>query len=279
MKTTTIKVQMVGALLLASLAGCGSPDTGGGGGGAGGSATSSGGSTSSSAGGAGGAGGSVTTTTSTTGTGGSACNVPGPIECGPAITGYPDPFASYDPSALDVGPIGPLPAESPDGAAAGILGPYPDDETIVSVELIAGTLPGFCSLPDPVRIAVWTEPHCGLPADAPGVHAFDTPLATIAQQPGPGDGVQFLVPLPAPLVVPAGASAYVALMLSTPETCIESFESGSDFAPRAAWFGWADNNCDGSKDPALGWAYLDSPTAPGVGAYPNNPAFRVNVTP
>ena len=202
------------------------------------------------------------------------CDVPGPVQCGPAIPGYPDPLLSYDPAALAFGPIGPLPEETPSGAAAGWLGPFAQDQTVAAVVVIAGTMPGFCELPDPVRVALWTEDHCGLPAEDPNTHAFDVPLANVAQESIDGaNAVKLVVPLAANLTIEAGRSAYVALILSEATACASSFEPQGDSGPRAIWFGRTDTNCDGATDAKLGWAYLDQPTDPSVGVYPYDLGF------
>lgn len=216
----------------------------------------------------------TTSSTSTSGSGGSTCEVPGPVQCGPAIPGYPDPLLSYDPAALNFNALGPLPEEVPTGAGAGWLGPFAQEVTATAVIVVVDTMPGFCMLPDPVRVAFWSEDHCGLPADDPNTHAFNTPLADVQQEPLAGtSAVKLTVPLPANITIPFGQSAYAAIIMATSTTCAASFEPQGDSGPRAIWFGRTDADCDGKTDAALGWAYLDQPTDPSVGAYPYDLGF------
>lgn len=232
-------------------------------GGTGGQNTSGGGTTISGLGGTGG------TTAGTTTTGGAACVIPGPSPCGEQPAGYPDPLASYNAAMLFIGALNPIPGTDEAGSGAGAvrLGPWDVDKDFAGFSVILSN-----ALPDPVRFAVWSEPQCGLPADKPADHAQDVPLADVQQV---DVDVMSKITITTPIHVPAGESVYVALVTTEFSVALSTVEPTLGVAPRAMWFGVVDNDCDGEVDPNLGWAYLDTPTAPAVSPYHYDLAFTL----
>lgn len=223
--------------------------------------------------GLGGAGGETASTTSTT-TG--PCVVLGAVECGPEDpTAYPDDAKSYAPGAALHTFLNPIPgtAEVGQGAAMARLGPWGADGSIVAVSVIVGPV-----IADPVKLALWTEPLCGLPQDDPNAHAVSVPLADLLQEPF-GNAVKLTWTPAASFDVPAGTPAYAARILTNAAESVAVFEPVGSFAPRALWFGVVDDDCDGEVDPALGAAYLDTPTAPQVEPFHYDVAFEVTFAP
>lgn len=261
-----LHVVLAFALLLAA-SGCGNVDSASSPGGAGGEATTSQGGTTVS--GLGGTGGGTASTTAG-GTGGAECVVPGASPCGPQDPfGYPDPLASYDPANAFGGYLNPIPGTDEVGLGAGAarLGPWAGDRDFVAFSVVLAA-----ALPDPLRFAAWSEPQCGLPSDLPHDHAQDAALADVQQQDADG---AVRVTVAAQIHVPAGESLYLALVTTEALVGLRVVEPDGATAPRALWWGIVDGDCDGEIDPVLGWAYLDSPTAPGVGDYHYDLAFSV----
>lgn len=223
--------------------------------------------------GLGGAGGETASTTSTT-TG--PCVVLGAVECGPEDpTAYPDDSMSYAPGATLHTFLNPIPgtAEVGQGAAMARLGPWGADGSIVAVSVIVGPV-----IADPVKLALWTEPLCGLPQDDPNDHAVSVPLADLLQEPF-GNAVKLTWTPAASFDVPAGTPAYAARMMTNSADSVAIFSPVGETAPRALWWGIVDNDCDGKPDPALGAAYLDSPTAPAVDTFHYDEGFEVTFAP
>lgn len=212
---------------------------------------------------------SSSNTTSSSSTSSTAC-VPGAKPCNkPVVDGYPDPLASFDASADNFDFIGPIPPhEVGHGAAAARLGPFNGDITIA---LVSARVSSFVSAP--VRLAVWTEPQCGLPTDAPEIHATPKMLDELSPEAMPDGTLQITLTLDTPVTVPEGGSAYVAYMLDDAQNAIAVYPPTGDKAPRALWYGLVDNDCDKETDTNLGWAYLDSPTSPDVAPYHYDEAF------
>jgi hypothetical protein len=210
------------------------------------------------------------TTSSTTG----PCVVLGAVECGPEDpTAYPDDSMSYAPGAAFVGFINPAPetAEVGQGAAVVRLGPWGADRAVDAVSVIVGPV-----VADPVRLAIWTEPLCGLPQDDPNDHAVAVPLADLQQEPfGNGVKLTWTVGLDAP----AGAPVFAARLMTNTADSIAVFEPVGQYAPRAMWWGVVDDDCDGFADDALGAAYLDTPTAPQVRPFHYDEGFEVSFAP
>lgn len=250
-----------------AMMGCGGESNtsvgGAGNGGTGGQATSGGGGTTIS--GLGGTGG----TTGSTGTGGAECIIPGASLCGEQPAGYPDPLSSYNASLSVIGALNPIPGtdEVGNGAGAVRLGPWDVDRDFAGFSVVLAN-----AAPDPLRFSVWSEPQCGLPVDKPGDHAQDVALADVQQADVDG-GTQ--VTITTPIHVPAGESVYAAVVTTAFTVAPTTMEPTLDVAPRAMWFGIVDNDCDGEVDPNLGWAYLDTPTAPAVSPYHYDLAFTL----
>ena len=122
------------------------------------------------------------------------------------------------------------------------------------------------------------EPLCGLPQDDPNDHAVSVPLADLLQEPF-GNAVKLTWTPAASFDVPAGTPAYAARILTNTADAVAVFEPVGSFAPRALWFGVVDDDCDGKPDPALGAAYLDSPTAPAVDTFHYDEGFEVTFAP
>jgi hypothetical protein len=212
-----------------------------------------------------------TTTSTTTGAGGSTCEILGAAPCDGTqdLDIYPDSLASYNasqPYGFFMGPI----LETPEvGEGAGVvrLGPFAEDRDFVGFTVEMGT-----TLPDPLRFAAWTEPQCGLPADSPHDHTQDVALADTNQE----DLVDSIrVGITTPIHVIAGQSAYLAVVTTTVSVSFHDVQPTGPMAPRAMWWGIVDNDCDGMVDPDLGYAYLDSPTAPGVFVYHRDLPFAL----
>lgn len=202
------------------------------------------------------------------GTGG-VCDVPQPHPCGPVDpTAYPDDSLTYAPDALFVTGFQALPGESPKGAGAGMLGPFGEERQAIAISVVTSNFAPFCVLPDPVRYAVWTENHCGVPTIDPYAISQEVPLADVEQVTLNPEAVRLTIPLiDAPVTVPAGSALYVALILTEPTTCVGAFETVTDHSARSLWFGRSDLNCDGKTDADLGWAFLEEPTDPSVNSY------------
>ncbi len=255
-------------LFLASLLvlfGCGTPSpvSTGGEGGQTTTDTGEGGTTVSGLGGTGGE-------TATGGAGGAPCVIPGAVPCGPEDPeAYPDPLVSFNAARPFVGYLNPIPGtdEIGNGAGAVRLGPWDVDKDFAGFSVVLAA-----TLPDPLRFAVWSEPQCGLPADSPHDHAQDVALADVQQEDVDG---AVRATITTPIHVPAGESLYLAIITSTFGTAPRTVEPTGDLAPRAAWWGVIDNNCDGTEDAGLGWAWLDAPTAPGVSPYHYDLAFAL----
>lgn len=233
-----------------------------------------------STGGIGGSGGATVVTSTSSeggassgsgGTGGAVCDVPGPHPCTGPIDpfAYPDDSLTYAPDAQYVTVFQPLPGEFPKGAAAGALGPFAEERQVIAVEIVAGGNGNvFCKLPDPIRYAVWTENHCGTPTIDPYTISQEVTLAEVEQQDINAEAVRLTIPLvDAPVTVPAGRSLYVALILTTKDTCIGAFKPLTNHVPRALWYGRSDLNCDGGTDANLGWSFLEYPTDSSVNPY------------
>jgi len=221
----------------------------------------------------GGSGGS--SSTSSEGGSGGVCDPAQPKPCGPEDPfAYPDDSLTYAPDAQFVTVFQPLPGEFPKGAAAGALGPFAEERQVIAVEIVAGgNGNAFCKLPDPVRYAVWTEDHCGLPTAIPYNLSQEITLAEVEQQDINAEAVRLTIPLvDAPVTVPVGSTLYVALILTAKDTCAAVFEPINN-ATRALWYGRSDLNCDGETDANLGWAFLTAPTDPSVNPYNFNLGF------
>lgn len=254
--TVALALAMTGCGGGVETSGSGATTTGGGG--AGGETTT----THSSLGGTGG----ETTSSATGGTGGAPCVIPGSVPCADVSIppdAYPNELASFVDSNPIAGTIGPIPGTAEIGGAWGAsrLGPWATDRDFSGFSVL---MYDGAPLPDPFRIAAWTEPQCGLPSDDPKDHEQDVALADVAQDMTP-DGVR--VTVTTPIHVAAGESPYLATALWAFSTQMLDVVPNGDAAPRALWFGVVDDDCDGVTDPALGWAYLDGPTAPSVLPY------------
>ncbi len=252
---------------LAALAGCGSPDTGAAGGTGGQATTGGGGITVSGLGGTGGTGGDTMT-----GTGGGACVVPGAAECGPANAKgvYPDDSRGYAPGAALLGFLAPIdPEETGAGGPVVVLGPWAVNKTVASVSLYVGS-----TISDPVHLAAWTEPLCGVPQGNPTDHATIVPLADIAQSPA-GIAAKLTWTPAGGLFVPKGQRLALSRVLMTASDTIAYYQPAGSLATRAFWWGLVDNDCDGATDPDLGAAGLDSPTSPDVKPYHVDLGFEV----
>lgn len=245
-------------LALATLLGCSSPPdsaTGGAGG-----ATSSASETTT--GGEGGTGGATETTTTTTTTTEPSC-VPG-VEACVETPSYPDPLLAYDPAQNVIAPVGPAADETPQGAATGLLGPWPTDKTITAVTFVVE------QAPNAITVSVQLEAACGVPLQDhnPNSGAVAVDGSLITSKPFDALGATLItVPLPASVQVPAGTAVYVSRILTEPSAHVDAIAPAGKSALRSFWYGEVDNNCDGKKDFGLGWAALAYPTAPGIAPY------------
>ena len=258
-----------GLLTIAAM-GCGGESNTSAGGAAGGQATTGGGGTTiSGLGGTGGTGG----VTASTSSGGDSCIIPGAYPCGEQPAGYPDPLASYNADRPFVSVLNPIPGtdEIGNGAGAVRLGPWDVDKDFAGFSVVLTS-----TLPDPLRFAVWSEPQCGLPSDSPHAHEQEVALADVQQA---DVDAWTRATITTPIHVPAGESVYVAVVTTAFSVAPTTVEPTLDVAPRAMWFGIVDNDCDGEVDPSLGWAYLDTPTAPAVSPYHYDFAFTLFETP
>ena len=254
------------ALLIVFLAGCGGSATGSTGG-SGGQATTGGGGTTIS--GLGGTGGDTMTAS-----GGAACIIPGAAECGPANAKgvYPDDTKSYAPGAALLGFLEPIdPEETGAGGPVVVLGPWTVDKTVASVSLYVGP-----AISDPVHLAAWTEPLCGVPQGNPNDHAAIVPLADLTQTPA-GTAVKLTWTPAGGVFVPKGQPLALSRVLMTVSDTIAFYQPAGSLATRAFWWGLVDDDCDGVTDPDLGAAGLDEPTSPDVKPYHVDPGFEVTL--
>jgi len=262
------RLTMILTFILAALTGCGSPAPSASTGGTGDStATTTGGEGGTTISGLGGDGG--TTATGSIG-GAPPCVIPGAVDCGPADPdAYPDPLASYNASRPFVGYLSPIPETAEVGAGAGAvrLGPWATDRDFAGFSVVLAA-----TLPDPLVFAAWSEPQCGLPADSPHDHAQSVALADVQQEDVDG---AVRVTITTPIHVAKGESVYLAIITTTFGTALRTVEPTGDLAPRAAWWGVVDNDCNATADTGLGWAWLDAPTAPGVSEYHYDLAFAL----
>lgn len=267
--------RLAGLLAVLWMMACGTSETSAGGaGGAGGTGGGDGGTTVSGLGGTGGiapdgGGGQA-------GDGGAACKVPRPAECGPVdpdVVLY-DPFLSYDPGSSIFGYVTAIPETPEVGAAAAgaLLGPWSTDQTFAGMTLVMRRI--GASLPDPVTLAVWSEPLCGLPTDDPHTHEVDVPLADFTIEDLGAGFFRLTWMHDEPYTVPAGALVATSLTMTDLNVAIAAFTPPTPGkALFSVWYGIVDNDCDGEVDPDLGWALLAKPTVDGVAPYPYDEPF------
>lgn len=209
-------------------------------------------------GGAGGTGGTTTTSSSTE----TSC-VPGTEAC-VETPSYPDPLLAYDPSGAVVAPVYPASDEHPTGAATGLLGPWDTDTEIAALTFIVEQVPAD------ITVSTRIEDACGVPPQDhdPNVGAVTVDGAMITSEPfGALGSLKITVPLPAPVLVPAGTPVYVSRILTEPSAHVDAIDPAGKSALRSYWWGEVDNDCDKKKDSTLGWAALAHPTAPGIAKY------------
>lgn len=245
-------------LAFAALIGCSPAPSGSPGGSGGATSTTTTTSTETASGGAGGAGG-MTETTTTTETG---C-VPGAEACVDTPS-YPDPLLAYDPAQNVVDAVWPAGDETPHGAATGLLGPWPTNRTIVAVSFVVEEVPSA------ITVSVQLETACGVPPQShdPNTSTIFVDGSKIMSEPfGALGSLLITVPLPFGLVVPAWTAVYASRILTEPSAHVDAIAPAGKSALRSYWWGEVDNDCDGKKDAALGWAALAHPTAPGITPY------------
>lgn len=272
MKLMTLALTgLVGAI------GCNAPvEIGSSTGGTGGANGGAGGTTVSISGLGGGGDGGTGGATASGGTGGTVCEVGGPLPCGSEIAGtYPDPLTAYVPGNTIQGSLHPIPGfEDGSGAGTARIGPFAQEMMVSAMSVVVQD--GF---PDPLVMAIWTEPQCGLPSDNPNMHAVEVPVANLLLENLGGGFVKATWTLDEPFSVPVGASVFPSLITTEFSVAIATIEPGGEFAPRASWFGIVDNDCDGEIDPDLGYAGLDTPSAPGVSEYHYDLGFAILAAP
>lgn len=205
---------------------------------------------------------STSTSTPTEGCSGAGGADPGcvlPPAPGDCSAEYTSPLHTFEPGEPVGASLAPLPGEAPWGAAAGRADVAAGYVTALHLPFVYGTPPSV------VRVAVWQEPACGLPATP----AADLPW--VDPDPAGVDPLQdgrWRVVLPDYVALdPEAGYTWVAVALTWFDVSVwtRSSAAGPE-EPRFAWYGLTDRDCDGEPDPDLGWEDVRSRSYVGAGS-------------